>query len=409
MVCVVQKFGGTSVADTARIKNVALKVKAEYDAGNQVAVVLSAMAGVTNQLIKYCDEISPEHNAAEHDVVVSTGEQVTIGLLAMALQLLGVPARSWTGWQLPVITDDAFTKARIQSIDVAAMKESMAKGVVPVVSGFQGVTEDGRITTLGRGGSDTSAVALAAALQADRCDIYTDVDGVYTTDPRIVKAARKLDKVTYEEMLEMASLGAKVLQTRSVELAMKYQVNLRVVSSFEEKPQGTVICDEENIVEKEIISGITYTKDEAKVTLVNVQDRPGVSAVIFNAMAAANICVDMIVQTDSANSHATDITFTLPELDLPKAKEILTAKQDELGFHTIVCDPDIVKVSLIGVGMRTHVGVAQKMFQALSEKGINIQAISTSEIKISVIIASEYAELAIRALHAAFHLDACPA
>ena len=409
MACIVQKFGGTSVADVERIRNVALKVKQEYDAGNQVAVVVSAMAGVTNQLVKFCDEIAPSRDPSEYDVVVSTGEQVTIGLLALALQALGVPARSWTGWQLPVLTDDAFSKARIQSIDVTQMRDSMNKGVVPVVAGFQGVTANGRITTLGRGGSDTSAVALAAALGADRCDIYTDVDGVYTTDPRIVKAARKLDKVTYEEMLEMASLGAKVLQTRSVELAMKYQVNLRVVSSFEEKPVGTVICDEENIVEKEVISGITYTRDEAKLTLAGVHDKPGVSAIIFNAMAQANICVDMIVQTDAADKQSTDITFTLPELDLPKAREILENKKDELGFTTLVADTDIVKVSLVGVGMRTHVGVAQKMFQTLSDKGINIQAISTSEIKISVVIASEYAELAIRALHAAFALDVKPA
>lgn len=408
MACIVQKFGGTSVADVERIRNVALKVKQEYDAGNQVAVVVSAMAGVTNQLVKFCDEIAPRRDQSEYDVVVSTGEQVTIGLLALALQTLGVPARSWMGWQLPVLTDDAFSKARIQSIDVTQMRETMNKGVVPVVAGFQGVTANGRVTTLGRGGSDTSAVALAAALGADRCDIYTDVDGVYTTDPRIVKAARKLDKVTYEEMLEMASLGAKVLQTRSVELAMKYQVNLRVVSSFEDKPVGTVICDEENIVEKEVISGITYTKDEAKLTLAGVHDKPGVSAVIFNAMAQANICVDMIVQTDAADKQSTDITFTLPELDLPKAREILENMKDELGFTTLVADTDIVKVSLVGVGMRTHVGVAQKMFQTLSDKGINIQAISTSEIKISVVIASEYAELAIRALHAAFALDVKP-
>lgn len=408
MACIVQKFGGTSVADVERIRNVALKVKQEYDAGNQVAVVVSAMAGVTNQLVKFCDEIALRRDQSEYDVVVSTGEQVTIGLLALALQTLGVPARSWTGWQLPVLTDDAFSKARIQSIDVTQMRETMNKGVVPVVAGFQGVTANGRVTTLGRGGSDTSAVALAAALGADRCDIYTDVDGVYTTDPRIVKAARKLDKVTYEEMLEMASLGAKVLQTRSVELAMKYQVNLRVVSSFEDKPVGTVICDEENIVEKEVISGITYTKDEAKLTLAGVHDKPGVSAVIFNAMAQANICVDMIVQTDAADKQSTDITFTLPELDLPKAREILENMKDELGFTTLVADTDIVKVSLVGVGMRTHVGVAQKMFQTLSDKGINIQAISTSEIKISVVIASEYAELAIRALHAAFALDVKP-
>ncbi len=405
MACIVQKFGGTSVADIDRIRNVALKVKAEYDAGNKVAVVVSAMAGVTNQLVKYCQDITPDYSPAEYDVVVSTGEQVTIGLLAIALQVLGVPARSWTGWQIPVITDSAPSKARIQRVDVERLKASMEQGIVPVVAGFQGVTEDGRITTLGRGGSDTSAVALAAALQADRCDIYTDVDGVYTTDPRIVRTARKLDRVTYEEMLEMASLGAKVLQTRSVELAMKYQVNLRVVSSFEKQPVGTTICDEEDIVEKEIISGITYSRDEAKITLAGVHDKPGVSAAIFNAMAEANISVDMIVQSDSPDGRSTDMTFTLPESELKRALEILETAKEKIGYHTLLSDSDVVKISVVGVGMRTHVGVARKMFQALSEKGINVQAISTSEIKISVLIASEYAELAVRALHAAFNLD----
>lgn len=405
MACIVQKFGGTSVADVERIRNVALKVKKEYDAGNQVAVILSAMAGVTNSLVKFCDDIAPTRDQAEYDVVVATGEQVTIGLLALALQALGIPARSWTGWQIPVVTDDSFSKARIQNIDADKLRTEMEKGIVPVIAGFQGVTADGRITTLGRGGSDTSAVAIAAALKADRCDIYTDVDGVYTTDPRIVKEARKLEKVTYEEMLEMASLGAKVLQTRSVELAMKYRVNLRVVSSFEVNPVGTVICDEEEIVEKEVISGITYTKDEAKITLAGVRDRPGISAVIFEAMAEANICVDMIAQTDSADSHSTDITFTLPATDLIKAKTILEKQKENIGFTSILYDDNIVKLSLIGVGMRTHVGVAKTMFKTLSEKNINIQAISTSEIKISVIIDSEYTELAIRSLHAAFHLD----
>ncbi len=393
------------MADTARIRNVALKVKAEYDAGNKVAVVVSAMAGVTNRLVEYCKEICEDYAPEEYDVVVSTGEQVTIGLLAMALQAAGVPARSWTGWQIPLVTDGAFSKARIQRVEVEALKAAMDKGIVPVVAGFQGVTENGRVTTLGRGGSDTSAVALAAALKADRCDIYTDVDGVYTTDPRIVKAARKLDKVTYEEMLEMASLGAKVLQTRSVELAMKYQVNLRVVSSFEDEPVGTTICDEENIVEKEIISGITYSRDEAKITLAGVHDKPGVSAAIFNAMAEANISVDMIVQSDSADGQSTDMTFTLPESELSRALSILEKSKSEIGFHSLLSDSDVVKISVVGVGMRTHVGVARKMFKALSEKGINVQAISTSEIKISVLIASEYAELAVRALHAAFNLD----
>ena len=405
MVCVVQKFGGTSVADAERIRNVALKVKAEYDAGNQVAVVVSAMAGVTNRLVAYCREICEDYSPEEYDVVVSTGEQVTIGLLAMALQAMGLPARSWTGWQLPLVTDEAHSKARIQRVEVEKLKSAMDKGVIPVVAGFQGVTEDGRITTLGRGGSDTSAVALAAALNADRCDIYTDVDGVYTTDPRIVKTARKLDRVTYEEMLEMASLGAKVLQTRSVELAMKYQVNLRVVSSFEDQPVGTTICDEEDIVEKEIISGITYSRDEAKITLAGVHDKPGVSAAIFNAMAEANISVDMIVQSDSPDGKSTDMTFTLAESELKKALDILETSREAIGFNSLLSDSDVVKISVVGVGMRTHVGIARKMFQALSERGINVQAISTSEIKISVLIASEYAELAVRALHAAFNLD----
>lgn len=405
MGCIVQKFGGTSVADTARIKNVALKVKAEYDAGNQVAVVVSAMSGVTNQLVGYCREISPDYSLEEYDVVVSTGEQVTIGLLAMALQALGVPARSWTGWQIPVLTDSAASKARINQIDAEKLKACMDAGVVPVIAGFQGVDENGRITTLGRGGSDTSAVALAAVLDADRCDIYTDVDGVYTTDPRFVKNARKLDRVTYEEMLEMASLGAKVLQTRSVELAMKYRVNLRVVSSFEENPVGTTICDEEDIVEKEIISGITYSRDESKITLAGVEDKPGVSAAIFNAMAEANICVDMIVQSDSPDGAKTDMTFTLPESELARAIATLEKNKDKIGFKSLTSDTDCAKISLVGVGMRTHTGIAQRMFQALSEKGINVQTISTSEIKISVLIASEYAELAVRALHAAFKLD----
>lgn len=405
MACIVQKFGGTSVADIERIQNVAKKVKAEVDNGNQVVVVVSAMAGVTNQLVKFCQDVSPDYSPEEYDVVVSTGEQVTIGLLAMALQAAGVPARSFAGWQVPVLTDAAASKARIEQIDTERLKACLDKGIVPVVAGFQGVNAAGRITTLGRGGSDTSAVALAAVLNADRCDIYTDVDGVYTTDPRFVKNARKLDRVTYEEMLEMASLGAKVLQTRSVELAMKYQVNLRVVSSFEENPVGTTICDEEDIVEKEIISGITYSRDEAKITLAGLRDEPGVSAAIFDAMADANICVDMIVQSDAADGAHTDITFTLPESELKKAMTVLEKNRERIGYEKIVSDTDCVKVSLVGVGMRTHTGIARKMFAALSEKGINVQAISTSEIKISVLIPADYAELAVRALHAAFNLD----
>lgn len=405
MTRIVQKFGGTSVADVDRIKNVARKVKAEYDKGHQVAVVVSAMAGVTNSLVRYCQDVSPDYDAREYDAVVSTGEQVTTGLLAIALQSLGVPARSFTGWQVPVLTDKAAGKARIDTIEPDRLKACLEKGIVPVVAGFQGLDEDGRTTTLGRGGSDTSAVALAAVLKADRCDIYTDVDGVYTTDPRFVKNARKLDRVTYEEMLEMASLGAKVLQTRSVELAMKYRVNLRVVSSFEENPVGTIICDEDDIVEKEIISGITYSRDEAKITLAGVRDTPGVSAAVFDAMAEANVCVDMIVQTDSSDGKLTDMTFTVPQTDLKKALASLESRRERIGFSSLMSDTDCVKVSLVGVGMRTHTGIAGKMFKALSEKGINVQAIATSEIKISVLIAEDYAELAVRALHAAFHLD----
>lgn len=402
---VVQKFGGTSVGDTDRIKNVAQKVKKEIDAGNQVVVVVSAMAGVTNQLVKYCQEISPDYSLEEYDVVVSTGEQVTIGLLAMALQAIGVPAQSWMGWQVPVLTDAAASKARINQIDADGLNACLARGMVPVVAGFQGINEHGRVTTLGRGGSDTSAVALAAVLKADRCDIYTDVDGVYTTDPRFVKNARKLDRVTYEEMLEMASLGAKVLQTRSVELAMKYRVNLRVVSSFEQNPVGTTICDERDIVEKEIISGITCSRDEAKITLVGVQDKPGVSAAVFDAMAQANICIDMIVQSDSPDGTHTDMTFTLPESEIGRALSVLEKNKADIGYRNAIADSDCAKISLIGVGMRTHTGIAQKMFAALSAKGINVQTISTSEIKISVLIAAEYAELAVRALHNAFHLE----
>lgn len=405
MTCVVQKFGGTSVADPNRIKNVATKVKKEYDRGNQVVVVVSAMSGVTNQLVQYCKDIDENYNLQEYDTVVSTGEQVTIGLLAMALQAIGIPSRSFTGWQIPLLTDKDASKARIHTIETEKLKECLDKGIVPVIAGFQGIDEDGRITTLGRGGSDTSAVAVAAALKADRCDIYTDVDGVYTTDPRLVKSARRLDQVTYEEMLEMASLGAKVLQTRSVELAMKYQVNLRVLSSFEENPVGTIICDEESIVEKEVISGITYSRDESKITLVAVKDEPGVSACVFDLLAEANICVDMIVQTEAVNSKSTDITFTVPESELKGALEVLKKHSDEIGYTDIISDSNCVKVSLIGVGMRTHTGIARKMFRALSDKGINVQTISTSEIKISVLIADEYAELAVRALHAAFELD----
>lgn len=404
MALIVQKFGGTSVGDIDRIKNVARRVKKEVDRGNEVAVVVSAMSGTTNQLVQYCRDISPIHDAREYDTVVSTGEQVTIGLLSMALQSIGVNARSWLGWQIPFKTDSTHGKARIQDIDTTELKKRLKDGQVAVVAGFQGVGSDNRITTLGRGGSDTSAVALAAALGADRCDIYTDVDGVYTTDPRIVPQARKLNRVTYEEMLEMASLGAKVLQTRSVEMAMKHSVRLQVLSSFEDKP-GTLVCEEDEIVEKEIINGITYSRDEAKVTLTRVDDVPGVSARVFGLMADANINVDMIVQNISKDGAHTDLTFTTPESDCQRAIDLLEGLEGEIAFEKIVTDTNVVKISVVGVGMRSHVGVAKTMFEALAEKGINIQVISTSEIKISVLVGADYTELALRALHTAYNLD----
>ncbi len=405
MARIVMKFGGTSVGDVDRIKNVARRVKAEVDRGNQVAVVVSAMSGVTNQLVAWCTEISPLHDAREYDAVVSTGEQVTIGLLAMALQELGVAARSWTGWQVPVKTNGVHGKARIEQIDTTDMIARMEQGQVAVVAGFQGIGPDNRITTLGRGGSDTSAVALAAALQADRCDIYTDVDGVYTTDPRIVAKARKLDKITYEEMLELASVGAKVLQTRSVEMAMKHRVRVQVLSSFVEAP-GTLVCDEDEIVEKELVSGVAYSRDEAKITLIKVADRPGVAAAIFGPLTEAAINVDMIVQNVSEDGKSTDLTFTVTKADLERAVKVLNEHKDGLGYQALVADKNVVKVSVVGVGMRSHAGVAQTMFRALADKGINIQVISTSEIKISVLIAEEYIELALRALHSAYGLDA---
>ncbi len=405
MARIVQKFGGTSVANVDRIRNVATKVKREVEAGNEVAVVVSAMAGTTDQLVGWTREFGSRIDPREYDVVVSTGEQVTIGLLSMALQELGVPARSWTGWQLPVHTDNVYSKARIETIDTDALAADMAAGTVAVVPGFQGLSPEGRITTLGRGGSDTSAVALAAALHADRCDIYTDVDGVYTCDPRIVPRARKLSKITYEEMLESASLGAKVLQTRAVEMGMKHHVRIHVLSSFEDIP-GTLVVDEEEIVEKEIVSGITYSRDEAKITLMKVADRPGVAAAIFGPLSDANINVDMIVQNVSEDGQTTDLTFTVPRGDMDRALDALRAAKESLGYKEVQSDPSVVKVSVIGVGMRSHAGVAQKMFSTLAEKGINIQVISTSEIKVSVLISEEYTELALRALHTAYGLDA---
>ena len=402
---VVQKFGGTSVADIACIHRAAAKVKAEIDRGNQVAVVVSAMAGATNELVNQTIAMSKLYDVREYDAVVAAGEQVSAGLMALALQNLGVDARSWLGWQIPIRTDDAHGKARIQGIETDELLRRMAAGQVPVVAGFQGLGPDNRITTLGRGGSDTSAVALAAALGADRCDIFTDVEGVFTTDPRIVAKAHKLDKITYEEMLEMASLGAKVLQTRSVEMAMKHGVRLQVRSSFSDAP-GTLVVNEEEIVEQEIVSGIAYNKDEAKITLVRVADRPGVAASIFGPLSDAHINVDMIVQNISEDGKATDMTFTVTKADFERAQEVLESHREALGYDRLIGDANVVKISIIGVGMRSHPGVAQTMFTALADKGINIQVISTSEIKVSVLISDDYAELALRALHTAYGLDA---
>jgi len=405
MALIVQKFGGTSVGDVERIQNVAKRVKREVDAGNQVAVVVSAMSGETNRLVDFVTSITPLYDTREYDVVVSSGEQVTSGLLALALQDLGVPARSWLGWQLPVHTSDAHGKARILGIDTDEVLKRLANGEVAVVPGFQGVGPDQRVTTLGRGGSDTSAVALAAALKADRCDIYTDVDGVYTTDPRIVSKARKLDKITFEEMLEMASLGAKVLQTRSVEVAMKHGVRLQVRSSFSDE-DGTMVVDEDEIVEQELISGIAYSRDEAKITLVGVSNHPGIAAKIFGPLADASINVDMIVQNVSQDGQSTDLTFTVTKADMKRAVETVREHTAEVGYKDLNADPDVAKISVIGVGMRSHAGIAQRMFQALADKGINIQVISTSEIKVSVLVAEEYTELALRSLHTAYGLDA---
>ena len=404
MARIVMKFGGTSVADLERIRNVAKRVKREVDAGNQVAVVVSAMSGVTNQLAKYCTDLSPLHDAREYDAVVATGEQVTSGLLAIELQRLGCDARSWQGWQIPIQTDDAFGKARIGGIDGSVLGACIDSGQVAVVAGFQGIAPGNRIATLGRGGSDTSAVALAAALKAERCDIYTDVDGVYTTDPRIVPKARKLAKISYEEMLELASVGAKVLQTRSVELAMNEQVRVQVLSSFQDIP-GTMVVDEDEIVEKQNVSGIAYSRDEAKITVRQVKDRPGIAATIFGALAEANVNVDMIVQNLGADG-TTDMTFTVGKADLPRAHAALGGIRHEIGYTDLLEDPDVAKISVVGVGMRSHAGIANTMFRALADKAINIQVISTSEIKVSVLIAAEYTELAVRALHTAYGLDA---
>ncbi|KTT74099.1 aspartate kinase [Sphingomonas endophytica] len=419
MARIVMKFGGTSMAGIERIRSVAARVKREAAAGNQVAVVVSAMAGETDRLVGFCREASPLYDPREYDVVVAAGEQITSGLLAIALQAIGVPARSWLGWQLPINTDDAFAKARIGTIDTAALDASLAAGEVAVIPGFQGVSADGRITTLGRGGSDTSAVAVAAAMKADRCDIYTDVDGVYTTDPRIVPRARKLAKVTYEEMLELASVGAKVLQTRSVGLAMKEKVRVQVLSSFtgDDAPMadtlpGTMIVGEEEIedVERQLITGIAHDKNEAKITLTSVPDKPGSVASIFEPLAAANINVDMIIQNiahrSSGSTSATDVTFTVPSADLPRSIEALNQAREAIGFGELIHDTRVAKISVVGVGMRSHAGVASTMFTTLGARGINIQAISTSEIKVSVLIHEDETELAVRVLHTAYGLDA---
>ena len=405
MTRIVQKFGGTSVADVDRIKNAALKVKAAVDRGDQVVVVVSAMAGVTNSLVDLTQKMGPLPDAREYDAVVSTGEQVNAGLMALALQALGIQARSWMGWQIAIQTDGVHGKARITGIDTEELDRRLNGGEVGVVAGFQGMGPRSRITTLGRGGSDLTAVALAGALGADRCDIYTDVDGVYTTDPRIVPKARKLNKVTYEEMLEMASLGSKVLQTRSVELAMNHKVRVQVLSSFSDVP-GTFIVSEDEVVEKQIVSGISHSRDEAKITLLRVADRPGVAAKIFGPLSDASVNVDMIVQNVSEDGKATDLTFTVGRADLDAAVKVLTDNRNDIGYERLTSDRAVAKVSVVGVGMRSHAGVAQRMFQALAEKGINIQVISTSEIKISVLVAEDYTELAVRALHTAYGLDA---
>ena len=405
MALIVAKFGGTSVADIARIERAAAKVVREVNAGHKVVVVVS---GVTNQLVEYCSSISPMHDVREYDVVVSSGEQVTAGLMAMALQKQGVVARSWMGWQIPFKTNDMHGKARIRDIDTTKIAERLANGEVAVVPGFQGVSDNERITTLGRGGSDTSAVALAAALNADRCDIYTDVDGVYTTDPRIVQEARKIDKVSYEEMLELASLGAKVLQTRSVEIAAKKQVALQVLSSFENHIgsdlPGTLVTKEDDIVEQQLVTGIAYSRDEAKVTVLNVPDIPGIAAKLFKPMATSGVNVDMIVQNISTDGQTTDMTFTVPRGDLARTLEVLK-NNDDLKGSEIKSAANVSKISVVGIGMRSHAGVANTMFETLAAKGINIQVISTSEIKISVLIAEEYTELAVRSLHAAYGLE----
>jgi aspartate kinase len=401
---VVLKFGGTSVADVPQIKKIALKVKGEVDQGNKVIVVVSAMSGVTNNLIDLVNQTSKNFSLSEHDVVLSTGEQITSALLSIALEELSLKARSWMGWQVPILSDNTHGKAVIKDIKTSNIMGSIKKGYIAIVSGFQGISEDNRITTLGRGGSDTTAVALAAAFSADRCDIYTDVEGVYTTDPRIVKKAKKLDFITYEEMLELASQGAKVLQTRSVALAMKYNVNLRVLSSFANLP-GTLIAEERGNMEKSEISGIAHSLNEAKITLSDIPDQPGQAANIFGALAEFSINVDMIVQSSSINHGSTDMTFTIPETDLLMAEKVIKKIKGNIGFKKFTSETNVVKISIIGNAMRSQSGIAKTMFQTLAKNHINIQVISTSEIKISVLISAEYYELAMRSLHLAFNLD----
>ena len=416
MARLVMKFGGTSVADLDRIRNVARHVKREVDAGNEVAVVVSAMSGKTNELVAWTREIAPIHDAREYDAVVASGEQVTSGLLAMALQSMGVDARSWQGWQIPLKTDNAHGAARIDKIESDLLIERISSGQVAVVAGFQGIGPDNRIATLGRGGSDTSAVAIAAAIHADRCDIYTDVDGVYTTDPRIEPRAARMEKISFEEMLEMASLGAKVLQVRSVEMAMVHGVRTFVRSSFDDPesinskegsndPVGTLICDEEEIVEREVVTGIAYSKDEAQISLRRVPDKPGISASIFGPLADAHINVDMIVQSVSEDGSKTDMTFTVPETDAAKAVQVLEDQKASIAFENIQSDTGLSKISVIGIGMRSHAGVASTAFSALADKNINIRAITTSEIKFSLLIDADYTELAVRTLHAVYGLN----
>jgi len=413
---IVMKFGGTSMAGTERIRRVAGIVKRQQEAGHEVAVVVSAMAGETDRLVTFCNEANTLYDPAEYDVVVASGEQVTSGLLALTLQAMGCKARSWLGWQLPVRTDDAFARARIETIDSDHLIASMQRGEIAVIPGFQGLSPEGRITTLGRGGSDTSAVAVAAAVKADRCDIYTDVDGVYTTDPRIVAKARKLGNVTYEEMLELASVGSKVLQTRSVSLAMKEKVRVQVLSSFigDDAPPadsipGTMIVSDDEIegldMERQMITGIAADKNEAKVTLTRISDRPGAVAMIFGPLAEANINVDMIIQNVAKDKGETDVTFTVPAADLPRTEALLEEQKDAIGYYRMIAEGKVAKISVVGVGMRSHAGVAATMFHSLADRGINIQAISTSEIKVSVLIDEDETELAVRVLHTAYGLD----